>query len=349
MTVRTEQFTKVSLCEHTRYIERLIESDLTKTAVRVGLKIAKGFRTDWGYCCYSIAQIARWLEVTDRAVIKALAALREGGFIVVRKSPGNRNHYIPLFGHAAEDAAEPTPTGCSANERSLPRQIDSRPQSDVPERSHPPLNECSRHSIEDLDSLRESCVPNNYKRSAARVSDFDGREEEDQTEDHSRPRTDLSEEAKKQILELMKDPDAANLHPVKKTFCTNREIAEFLMTYRPPPPQPETLQSAKKPAADSTKKRYRYDDTGRGTVEDAKRYEEFGQSYGMTQKELHTMPPGEAEMALDWFVAKRIQDKNRFVSLESTVRRFRGCLRSWAKRIPKWVMQEYRDNMASFA
>jgi len=86
------------LYNYTRYIEHLIFcGDLTATEIAVGTKIAKGYRTDWGYCCYSEAQIAEWLKVSTRSVVRSVKKLAEIGLLHITKRPQKRNRYIPIF------------------------------------------------------------------------------------------------------------------------------------------------------------------------------------------------------------------------------------------------------------
>lgn len=86
------------LYDYTRFIEALISPELTMTAARVGRLIAKGFRADWGYCCYSIDEMARWLEVSRRSVLTAIKELKKLKLLTIDQTH-NRNRYVPLFGH----------------------------------------------------------------------------------------------------------------------------------------------------------------------------------------------------------------------------------------------------------
>jgi hypothetical protein len=155
MTAATVE--QVPLYAYSRYVEQLIECPkLTKTASRVGLKIAKGFRADWGYCCYSIAQIAEYLNVSVRAVNTAIAELKDHKFIFVQKSPRRRNRYVPLFGQPAELLEKRTDRNEPA-ESTLAAKVDDPTCKNLHTTD---VQKLAQHSIEETtDSLRESSAP----------------------------------------------------------------------------------------------------------------------------------------------------------------------------------------------
>ena len=145
MTETSLKIEQVPLCEYAKFIEAVGAcAELTKTATRIGILLAKGFRVDWGYCCYSIDQMAEWLGVTRQSIHTALRVLERLKFVAIDRTHC-RNHYVPLFGQYQE---------CRGS-----RVLDHR--QDEPVRSRvvdpPDVKEIVPHNIEkSSDSLRES-------------------------------------------------------------------------------------------------------------------------------------------------------------------------------------------------
>ncbi len=93
--------TQTSMRDYCQFIEDLANHpSLTKIPIRVGIKIAKGYRADWGYCCYSMDELAEWLGVSKRSVVSALADLEKHGFLHTSRTH-NRNRYVPLYNQEA--------------------------------------------------------------------------------------------------------------------------------------------------------------------------------------------------------------------------------------------------------
>lgn len=95
--------------QENKFFAALMAGDLTYSAVRVGFKILKGYRVDWGYCCYTQQEIADWLGISRHSVVDAVKELEDKSFIRVDREHGRkclRNRYIPIF----TDEVEPGST-----------------------------------------------------------------------------------------------------------------------------------------------------------------------------------------------------------------------------------------------
>lgn len=99
ITLTATTIPQIHAHEARRYLEALITCDELSSlaAVRVAQKILQGYRADWGYCCYSIKQLAAFCRTSIRAVCYALKELERLRFIGIDRTH-SRNRYTPLVG-----------------------------------------------------------------------------------------------------------------------------------------------------------------------------------------------------------------------------------------------------------
>lgn len=360
----------------------------TRAVLEVAELIFKGCRTKDGYCRYRQSQIAKYTGFSRRTVQMAIAFLKNNRLLQVIRGLGGRNRYLPICGVEQPDIEyQTTPKRKRTllyENSGYHKDLNQVSQSKIaPSSTH----QIAPHRI-GSDSLRESSYSKIPRKSARREMVFLDYEGVEHDRDDQTPSPEQRQEPKLQpfsrqtllpepvstqssspkrtprpfsaakeaeIAQLLQEPEGCTMMPGGSgrcgAICTNREKAEFLIEYwsRPKEPEPELTKVSATDRPSVSKRRSWIDDTGKGTREDAAKFEQFAadididhgddETYWEYADVLASIPGEEWSKFVDYFVRQRIKSRSVYRDIR---RRFLGLAKQWRKRLDPEKLQMCR-------